>query len=189
LLPGFTFATTINFDDLSPGTVVSTIQDVTFTSSVTPEYGLDLIVSSVFDTSSGENSLGVDDGGTEVFLPGDTIDLLFATPITSLSVNFISTSNTPPNTYSITTPAGSSSNGSTPDAILPDTGEVFTVLFSSATPFTTAQLYGGAGGAHSYNIDDITFSTVPLPPSILLFLSGFLLMGRLIRTQRNRLSV
>ena len=183
-------ATTINFDNLTSGSIVTAIDGVTFSSSVTPEYGFDLVVSSVYDTSSGENSLGVGDGGTEVFFPGDTIDLVFDTPVTSLSVNFISTSNTPPNTYSITTLFGSSSNGNTPDSILPDTGEVFNVLFTSATPFTSAQLYGGAGGAHTYNIDDITFTVVPVPPAIMLFVSGLLLLGsRLLFVRKNEIDI
>lgn len=179
-------ATIINFDNLAPNSIVNTIDGVTFSSSVAPEYGFDLIVSSVYDTSSGENSLGVGDEGTKVFFPGDTIDLTFDTAITSLSVNFISTSNTSPNTYSITTLFGSSSNTNTPDSVLPDTGEVFNVLFTSATPFTSAQLYGGAGGAHTYNIDDITFTVVPVPPAIVLFTSGLLLLGRASWRSRNK---
>ena len=179
-------AVTIDFDSLVSGSLVNSINGVTFSSSVGPEYGFDLVVSSVFDTSSGENSLGVGDGGTEVFFPGDTIDLVFDTPVTSLSVNFISTSNTPPNTFSITTLFGSSSNGNTPDSVLADTGEVFNVMFTSATPFTSAQLYGGAGGAHTYNIDDIFFTVVPVPPAILLFTSGLLLLGGSSWRSRNK---
>ena len=166
-------AVTIDFDSLVSGSLVNSINGVTFSSSVTPEFGLDLIVSSVFDTSSGENYLGVGDGGSGAFFPGDTIDLVFDAAITSLSINFISTSNTPPNTFSITTLFGSSSSG-TPDSVLPDTGEVFNVMFTSATPFTSAQLYGGAGGAHTYNIDDISFTVVPVSPALLLFTSGLL---------------
>ena len=176
---------TINFDNLTSGSLVTTINGVTFSSSVTPEYSLDLVVSSVFDTSSGENYLGVGDGGSEAFFPGDTIDLVFDTAITSLSINFISTSNTPPNTFSITTLFGSSSSG-TPDSVLPDTGEVFNVMFTSATPFMSAQLYGGAGGAHTYNIDDISFTVVPVPPALLLFTSGLLLLGRFSWRSRNK---
>ena len=47
-------AVTIDFDNLSSGSLVTTIDGVTFSSSVTPEYSLDLVVSSVFDTSSNE---------------------------------------------------------------------------------------------------------------------------------------
>jgi hypothetical protein len=174
-------STIIDFDNLADGTVVSIIDGVTFSSSVAPEYGFDLVVSNVFDTTSGQNYLGVGDGGSEAFFPGDTIDLTFATPINSLSISFVSTSNTSPNTYSITTSEGSVSNGITPDSTLPDTGEVFTLLLTSATPFSAAQLFGGNGGAHTYNIDDIAFTTVPLPPAFLLFASGLLFLFKNVR--------
>ena len=159
---------------------------MTFSSSVTPDFGLDLIVSSVFDTSSGQNYLGVNDGGSEAFFPGDTIDLVFDTAITSLSVNFISTANSPEGTFSITTASGSATSGPIPDSILPDTGEVFSVMFSSATPFTSAQLYGGDIGVQTYNIDDIAFTVVPVPPAGLLFASGLLLLGRASWHRRNK---
>ena len=183
--PTACFSTTIDFDNLADGSLVTTISGVTFSSSVTPDFGLDLVVSSVYDTTSGQNYLGVGDGGSEAFFPGDTIDLVFATPITSLSINFISTANTPPNTFSITTPVGFVSNGNTPDSTLPDTGEVFTLLFASATPFSSAQLFGGNGGVHTYNIDDITFTVVPLPPAFLLFASGLLFLGKATRVRSS----
>ena len=179
-------AVVIDFDDLSAGAPVTSIEGVTFSSNT----GLDLIVSNVFDAASGENYLGVDDGLSEVFLPsfGDIVTLDFAAAITSLSVSFISTPAAPVGTYSIATASGSVASLATPDAILADGGEVFVVTFNSATPFLSADLSGGDDFnlVHSFSIDDIVFDedvgTVPAPPGYLMIGLGALLL-RLVRRQ------
>ena len=173
-------AVVIDFDGLSPGAPVTSIEGVTFSSNT----GLDLIVSDVFDAASGENYLGVDDGLSEVFLPsfGDVVTLDFASAITSLSVSFISTPAAPIGIYSITTALGSVASLATPDATLSDGGEVFIVTFTSATPFLSADLSGGDDFdlVHSFNIDDITFDedvvTVAEPPGYVLVGLGVLLL-------------
>ena len=169
-------AVVIDFDGLSPGTPVTSIEGVTFSSNT----GLDLIVSNVFDAASGENYLGVDDGLSEVFLPsfGDVVTLDFASAIKSLSVSFISTPFAPVGTYSVTTALGSVASLAIPDAILADGGEVFTVTFSSATPFFSADLSGGDDFnlVHSFNIDDIAFVSVSEPSGYLTLVLGALLL-------------
>ena len=97
-------AVVIDFDSLSAGDPVNTLSGVTFSSNT----GLQLIASDVFDAASGSNQLGVDDGGDEVFLPfwNDLVTLDFASPITSLSVSFVSTPGAPVGTYSIGTALG-----------------------------------------------------------------------------------
>ena len=57
-------STTIDFNALALGTVETTIQDVAFCFNIS---GYDLIVSNIFDTTSGSNCLGAGDGGLEVF--------------------------------------------------------------------------------------------------------------------------
>lgn len=95
---------TIDFDDLSPGTIVGTIEGVTFTSNI----GLPLTVSTGFDTTTGFNYLGVNDGGWELFFPNDVVTLTFDTPATSLTVDFISSPFTSGEVFSIETNLGSS---------------------------------------------------------------------------------
>lgn len=179
------WATIIDFDDLTPGTVVDTIQGVTFTSSV-DALGLDLIASTGFDTTSGLNYLGVDDGGFEVFFPGDTVTLNFAAPVTNLTVDFISSPFTPGGVFSIETSFGSAASEAVPGSILPDWGEVITVSFSSATPFSSAQLLSWeTGDIYSFNIDTIDFVSVPEPSTLLLTSAGLALAGIFARRLRK----
>ena len=56
-----------------------------------------------------------------------------------------------------------------PDAALADGGEVFTVTFSSATPFFSTDLSGGDDFnlVHAFNVDDIAFVSVSEPAGYL----------------------
>ena len=161
VVSGAAQSVTIDFDALVPGDQVTTLAGVTFGSST----GLDLIASNVFDADTGDNYLGVDDGGLEVFLPslGDVITLQFASPVVSLTAAFVSTPGPPDATYAITTAVGGSSSALLPDATLGDGGEVFRVTFASATPFTSADLSGGIAGLHSFNVDTIVFELAAAP--------------------------
>lgn len=169
-----TYSATIDFESLPPGTLVTSLGDVTFSTNIE---GYSLVVSDVFDATSGENYLGVDDGGLEVFFPGDVVMLDFAVPVSSISVSFISSPDTPRGIFVIDTPSGMSTSGATPDNVLSDSGEIFTVSFQSATPFVSAQLFadlslGDGSGIISFNIDDITFILVPIPSALLLLSCG-----------------
>lgn len=181
LLAGQTHAVLIDFDDVAAGTPIDTIGNVQFSFN----NGLQLIASDTFDTSSGANALGVDDGGSQAFLEffGDVVTLSFDTPIVSLSVAFVSTPGTPDGTYSITTALGRAVSTSPPDTVLGDGGEVFRLTFSSATPFGSAELSGDSGlDIHSFNIDDIEFvlaQPVPAPPTIGAL--GLALLGARLR--------
>ncbi len=173
-------ASVIDFEGLPAGTPVTEIDGVTFSADVSP---YPLAVISRFETSSGDRALGVDDGGFSVLLPGDVVTLAFAQPIEFLSVRFVSSPNTPAGVYQMTTTAGSASSATTPDAVLPDQGEVFRVVFASATPFTLAQLTGG-DGLYSYNVDDIVFAPEPTVP--IGIGAGSMLLLDLQRRRRSR---
>ena len=173
--------TTIDFDSLSAGEIVTVLEGVTFSSNT----GLDLVVSDQFDTTSGANYLGVDDGGFEVLFPGDIVTLDFATPVTSLTVHFISSPLTPGSAFEISTLVGSAASGATPDIILGDGGEVFPVNFTSVEAFASAELLSPGAGLYSYNIDDISFTVVPLPTAMWLFASGLMVLGHSFRRHGN----
>jgi len=172
----------IDFDSLSVGSVVDTLGEVTFSSNVP---GLDLVVSRGFDTTSGDNYLGVGDGGFELFFPGDVVTLSFARPLESIRVAFISSPVTPSGVFELTTMFGSSASGVAPDRVLADGGEVFDVQFDTATPFTEVSL-SSLPGFYSFNIDDIssTVALVPAPSSLLLVGLGLLVSG--MRTRREK---
>ena len=183
IIPCTATADIVNFDDLAPGEIVSEINGVSFSSSVSG-YGLNLVVSTGNLTTSMSNYLGVDDSFSDLFLGGDEIYLEFAVPVKSLSVSFISTANTDEGVYSIETPYATVSNGLADlvfDPEDPFSDEVFVVTVVSDTPFTTASLISDLG-VQSFNIDDIEFQPVPLPGAIWLLASGF----GLIAFKKNR---
>lgn len=197
LLFTYAWSETINFDGLSPGDGVGTILvgtiGVTFPPNIS---GYALVVSGTFDTTSGENSLGVADGD-RVFLYGDVVTLSFSIPVVSLSANFISTAVDSGEVFKIV--AGSESSFGNlnllygVDGILPDGGEVYTVSFSSVTPFSTASLVslvpddGAEFSFYSFNIDDISFTpaVAPIPEPATMVLLGVglmaILFGRTVR--------
>lgn len=172
-------AAEIDFDDLAPGTPVGEISGVGFSENV-PGYALAVV--SRFETSSGQNGLGIADGGFEVLFPGDVITLDFATPVESLEIRFVSSPNTPAGVFSIASTTGVATSGTSPDQVLADQGEVFSVSLEPAGPFEQAVITAGEG-LYSFNLDDIRF--VPEPAVGVALLHGAALLLLLRRTRRR----
>jgi hypothetical protein len=168
-------ADVLDFDALVVGSPVQQIGVVVFSEDV-PTY--DLAVVSRFQTTSGDRGLGVLDGGFEVFLPGDVLTFDFTGPVTSLGVSFVSSPNTPGGVFTVSTSAGNASSASTPELVLGDEGEVFTVSIGPAAPFTQAVITAGEG-LYSYNLDDITF--VPEADFLIGLIAGIALLATLHR--------
>ncbi len=165
-------ALTIDFDAYSPGEPVTTIDGVDFSSNT----GLGLIISTGFDTSSGFNYLGVDDG--DVFLGGEEIYLDFSEAYTYISVSFISAQWVYEGDFVITTDSGQAVNSAIEDAVFDDGGYLYTVVFESDTAFTSATLSSYDDFLINFNVDDIILereaSAVPEPASALLIMVGLL---------------
>ena len=174
-------ALVINFDDLHSGTVVTDIAGVTFSSNI---LGYSLVTSDYYATTSPPNALGVGDGFMQVFLPGDGVTLTFVAPVNNVSATFISSPGTPGGVFSLDTASGSSQSGGAPSAVLSDLGEVFSVSFSSTTPFSSVTLNSLIGDVYSFNIDDIVIGSSPVPePGTLLLLGGGLAFVAVLRRQ------
>ena len=176
--PSAIHATPIDFDNLSPGTQVTTIGTATFSSNI----GLDLIVSTGFDTTSGLNYLGVDDGGFEVFFPGDIVTLVFSQLQAAFSLNVISSPFTPAGAFNIEALAsslvvGSQTSGAVPSTILPDGGEVFPITLAPSALFDEIRLSTTTFGLFSYNIDNVVAVPVPEPSTLSLFCVALALLG------------
>ena len=162
-------AATIDFDALPSGVAVTTLAGVTFGSSA----GLGLIVSNQFETTSSPNYLGVDDGGSQLFLVGDMITFDFASPIVSISLNVLSTPRTPNGAFVLDAGVAGNETSGSPTSILAFGTEVFFLSIASSAPFSSASLSGAPAGVFSFNIDDISFkpaSVVPEPSTLLLLL-------------------
>lgn len=168
-------AVTIDFDALTAGDVVTSVGGVGFSSNIA---GYDLVVSDLHETTSGANSLGVDDGGTELFLKFDEVVLSFPDLVSSVSVSFVSVPGTD-GTYSIDTASGSIVGALPASTVLGGGSEVFTLTFASAVPFASATLGGPLAGVPSWNIDDIVFefAGVSEPAAAALAALGLLMLA------------
>lgn len=180
LLGATAHAASIDFDSMATGGLITTVGEVTFTSDT----GLPLVVSSIFDTSSGFNYLGVADTPLEVFMPGDTVTLAFSLPVTYLAVKFVSSPATPGGLFSIITDSGTVLSGASPTLTLPDGGEVFALEFFASTPFSAADLSSAGTGLYSYNLDDIVYTPVPVPAALPML--GFSVLGGLLISNRRK---
>ena len=134
---------TINFDSLPAGTVVGTIDGVTFSYAPIDSLssGFPLVVSTGFETSSPANYLGVQDGASEFFQPGDVINLVFGAATSELDVTFIAPSGTPDGAFGIGSGPDSVFSSSGQMVILPTGDEAFTVHFVSSSSFLSAALF------------------------------------------------
>jgi len=153
-------AVTIDFDGLTPGTPVAVIGDVTF--SIQPA-SAGLVVGTGLATTSGANYLAAGSGDGS-FLPGDVIQLTFATPVQAVALSVISSAGAAPGAFTLWTAAGSDSSAA-PDAML-GFDEVHNLTVAPGTPFLVAELRAAAGGLFAFGVDDIDY-TVPEPNALL----------------------
>ena len=118
--------------------------------------------------SFGDQSLALDRGNVpptpDFFFDGDGLSISFTTPIRAFGVFF--NANPTPNTtdLSVVTPVGTASTGG-------PTYDQDTFYFAgliSDTPFTTATIGSGVlPNGSSFNLDNLTYSTVPEPGATL----------------------
>jgi hypothetical protein len=172
----FTNVQTVNFDSIPAGTPVAngdTIGGITFTSSLG---GINMLISSMFDTTSPDNALGIQ-AGDEVFFSGDVVTLTFSGPINAIGLHVIgSPGDVQANDFQLSTSVGSVFNAGTPGITLPDGGEAFFLgLADPVQRFTSATLasFGDVNNpVFFWQADDITTAVVVVPePSILLLVS------------------
>jgi len=165
----------IDFDSIPAGTVIpsgTTLSGVTI-SYATP--GVQAMVTDAFDTASGANSLGTDDGG-DSFLDGDDLTFSFD-PARGFGLFIIGTADMLDNDMTLT--VGSTTASLLTSAVqqfLPDGGMVWFLGIQETDPaqfFTSATLQThGGGGAFVYNVDNIVLAnhSVPEPGSAMLAL-------------------
>ena len=154
---------------------------------------LDMIVSTGFDTTSGVNYLGTDDGGDEVFLSGDTFTMSFGATINAIGLFVIGTpGDVLAGDFELTAGAGSVFNDGTPETTLGDGGEAFFLGIIDTDGFTTAMLESfdpQQVGLFEFTVDDITTAAapaaVPEPGSMALFGVGLLAMAARRRVSRS----
>lgn len=160
-----------DFEGVTSGTEFipgSSIGGITFTYSILGN----LIVANDWDATSGENYLGV--AGDRTFLSGDTLDLTFDQPVYAFGLYVMgSPGDIHANDFELTDTVTLVQNSSTPDFILPDSGEAFFIGFvdDSFTPHTSVSLISNAMVGYEFQLDDIVTAHSDTSSSATCFIS------------------
>ena len=177
-LPGA--AAVYDFESFAAGMVLPDAVDsggITF--NYGPDFGTEhLIVSDVFETTSGSNFLGTD---LDDLLAEDFNDfsLTFAAPVNAVGMYFISADDLLDGDITLVNPSGSISLVATDVFQLPGGDNVYFLGLIDTAAFTTIAISTpGLGGAFFYNVDDILTARqsspneVPEPTSLALMAIG-----------------
>ena len=159
------FEGVISGTEFIPG---SSIDGITFTYSILGN----LIVANDWDATSGENYLGV--AGDRTFLSGDTLDLTFDQPVYAVGLYVMgSPGDIQANDFELADTYTLVQNSSTPDLILPDSGEAFFIGFvdDSFTPHTSVSLISNDMVGYEFQLDDIVTAHSDTSSSVTCFIS------------------
>jgi hypothetical protein len=157
--PGVTIE---GWDTLPNGTLINTLNGITYTTNDGTA-----LVTDLFLALSPPNTLGENVNG--FFLPTDTMTFVFPSPIKVFGISF--------NTFDTST-GGYTATDNIGDVILssydpfPGQGTGEFVGFRSTVGFTSVTL--AAPGGFSYTLDDLAYTTIPEPGSLILLGSGVL---------------
>ena len=183
----------VDFESTAAGTLISdgdTVGTITFNHTIDDGFGgtLDLKVTDFFDTTSGNQYLGVDDGADEVFLDGDNFSMSFA-PTQAIGLFVIgSPGDAQAGDITLAGAGASVSNSGAPDLTLGDGGEAFFlgIIEPDLTmPFSSASLSTIGGGFFTYTVDDIiTGQPVPEPGTLALLCAS--VIGLFIGHKRRK---
>ncbi len=170
-LPGVGPSSTLDFESQTTGVPVlsgDTLDGITFTYTIfddPPPDTLDMIVSSGFDTTSGSNYLGTDNGDDEIFKSGDKFTMSFGGTYKAIGLFVVTTDSLIDGDFELTAGAALALNSATEEETLGDGGIVYFIGLIDDDGFTTATLESFDDvGFYEYNVDDITIAGEPAPP-------------------------
>lgn len=187
-------ADTLNFDSTAAGTLIpdgSSLGGISFSYPGLAAFGVNMQVRDDFDTTSGPNYLGTDDGG--VFQDGDDFGLSFGAA--SAIGMFFTTADLMFDDDIFLSAGGATASlqASAVQQTLPDGGNVFFLgIIDDMASFTSATVQTSqfGGGFFLYNVDDIMTAApaptgVPVSGTILLLATGLAGMARVRRGKKN----
>jgi hypothetical protein len=152
----------VDFNGLTPGSVVTSTGGIGF--SYVPLQsqlsGFPLIVSSGFAASSGARYLGVQDGRSEFFQPGDRVDLTFGSPVTRVDVTFVAPKGAPAGAFGLRSGATTVSSTNANAVVLSTGDTAITLHLTTPAPVLSAQAFSNSLTAPRYSLDDVV---VPEP--------------------------
>jgi hypothetical protein len=181
------FSTSIeNYGGLAPGTTITagqTIDGLTYTAFTPGPLGTLLggIVTTEFNSFTGNSLGGNQSTGAQYFFGGDSVTVTFAAPVNAFGLFF----NVNPNSgdYGFSTSLGTATTGS---ATFDTSTFVFAGLVSTDTKFTSATFFSTDTALGSYNVPEIITAIVPEPSGLsLLGLGALGLIGYLGRGARK----
>lgn len=172
-----------NFDSIAVGTVLTTLDGVTYGSSTGSPF-----VTASYLTSTGLNGLGAT--GIGYFQVGDTATFTFASAVTAFAID-VNTYATADGAYVATLNTGDTSNSIF--EVFPGVGTGQFLGFLSDTPFTSVTI--SAPGGFTYTLDTLIYgdrgeveAQLPEPSSWMMMIAGFGAVGASLR-QRKRQTV
>lgn len=194
--------TTANFDGDAAGTVILTgagsgsADGITFGATVAGG-DHELIITNIFDTTSGANYLGTTDGPTGGSLFGsDSITMTFGSTADGVGLYILGGNPFSAGTFQLCVGAVCALNSDTADTTLADGTLAYFIGLTTNTTFTSATISlvspTGPGDGPLWNVDDITSDaaapngggggTVPEPASLILLVTG---AGAIVRKHRK----
>lgn len=182
--------TTQDFEGLAAGDTIAdgdTVGGATYSGY---NFGYPIIVDNYFDTTSGSNYIGVDDG-SNAFYSGDEFTITFDQTLQAAGLYILTDAELWAGDVTLSTSSGLSvDNSDIEDLVLADGSLAFylALIADDSSEWFNSITLSSLNFNFLYNIDDITVasaSVVPLPAAAWLFGSGLLFLAGLNRRTRK----
>jgi hypothetical protein len=179
---------TIDFDDVDAATPIAEgvpFQGIEFTTG----FGPGLVISDNFQTTSGLNALGLDDGFSNEFLSGDELLFGFVDPVQALGLSIVaSPDDILAADFQLVGGGASVFNTIPPAFTFADGGQAFFLGIINSAPFDYAQLISFGDRTDpffGFNVDDVTTVAVPVPTTAALLGIGLIWLRIGLRGHRH----